>query len=223
MDEKLTKLEQKLCYTFEDKQNLLEALTHSSYLHQHPDNTSNERLEFLGDSVLGLVISFWLFQSFPGESEGKLSLLRSQLVSGRALYKLALKLKLEEHLLAGAEFQDQEVVRKRCLASAIEALLGGVYLDGGYEAAREMVMRFWQPLFASLHTHQNYKNLLQQEIQKAGRELPVYQLVASSGSPSAPVFEIRLLLDGIEQTRGRGRTKKMAEQIAALRYLKRKP
>ncbi|MDD5092604.1 MAG: ribonuclease III [Candidatus Wallbacteria bacterium] len=221
MSGNISDLQDKISYRFRSPELLENALVHSSFANQNPGLESNERLEFLGDAVLELTVSSELYRRFPSSDEGQLSIMRSQLVSQKALSRIAQRIGLSDHLQLGQEFKNFESPQRRFLSSCLEALIGAVYLDSDYASAGNLILRIWQPMFQSLKQKQNYKNQLQQDLQQQGRPLPLYELVTIFGSPTAPVFEIRLILDGREVSRGKARNKKTAEQIAALRCLKK--
>jgi ribonuclease-3 len=197
-----------------------QALTHSSYAHETGNVQSNERLEFLGDAVLGLVVSEHLFRAFPQFSEGKLTLMLHNLVNEQALAKLARGLNLGAYIrfgkgeLAGKGFKKQSL-----LADALEALLGALFLDLGYSLAAPLVLNLFQPLLTELKKEDflfiDYKTLLQERCQLQGEEIPVYEIVSEYGPPHARTFAAVVKVAGKIMGRGRGKSKKEAEKAAA--------
>jgi ribonuclease-3 len=225
----LPELEEALGYEFKDKELLKNALVHKSYLHQAPDFYlgSNERLEFLGDSVLGLIVSTDLFVSRPELSEGRLTALRGALVRKNTLAELAAPLMLGDYLfLSRGEEAAGGRTRDSNLARLVEAILGAVYLDGGLEAAeaawnRILVERSDERMLAVLSG--DYKSQLQQLAQAHARLTPAYRLVKTSGPEHAKEFHVEVLVGERTLGSGAGRSKQLAEQAAAeaaLTYLR---
>src|SRR4051812_46836394 len=188
-------LEEKLGYQFRNRSLLLHALTHRSWSVEHrdasPARTDNERLEFLGDSVLGFVVSEALLASFPDENEGQLSQRKAHLVSSNHLHACALLVNLGEFLLLGkGEEQNGGRARRTVLANAFEAVIAAMHLDGGLEPVRDLIRRTVlaehsegeQPGAA---TSLNYKNVLQEEAQARGLPIPRYTIVDTSGPEHA--------------------------------------
>ena len=202
-------------YTFRDGELLRRALTHPSV-----GKNDNQRLEFLGDAVLQYLMSDALYREYPENREGGLTHLRALLVCEAALSQVAAKLGVGEALIMD---RGEELTGGRekpsVLCDAMEAILAAVYLDGGMEAAREVVNRCW-PSPEEVHRPlQDSKGELQEYLQRNGGETPTYEITGQSGPPHDPVFEAAVYSRGAELARGTGNTKKRAEQAAAVRAL----
>ena len=214
------KLSKKLNYQFSDPTLLTEAITHRS---KHSIN--NERLEFLGDSILGYVISSELFQRFPQAREGQLTRGRAVLVKGEALAELALELELGDYLHLGpGELKSGGHRRKSILADAMEAIIGAIYLDGGLEAAKKHILSIYADKLQSLSLEEvgkDPKTQLQEYLQARKQPLPNYEVVATTGSDHEQVFEISCRIKLLARTvKGTGRSRRKAEQMAATKALK---
>ncbi len=222
---RLTELCQKIGYQFKDLELLSQALRHSSYVHEHPGEAaaSYERLEYLGDAVLELVISQILYESFPAASEGELSKARSSVVNEARLAVAARRLELGAYLLLGRGEQNQGGRDKpSLLADAVEAIAAAVYLDGGLEPARRVLLGLLgEAARASLEKtpHKDPKTRLQELVQEALHITPQYQLSGSSGPDHAKTFTVTLFIADKEVATGSGNSKKEAEQNAARRGL----
>jgi len=208
-------------HTFTESGLLVEALTHRS-----AEGANNERMEFLGDAVLDLVVSDILYRRRPQASEGELSRLRASLVKGATLAELADSLGISDHLVLGAgEKKSGGHRRGSIMAGALEAIFGAVYLDAGFAAADRVVRRVFEPLTAELPDLEDLKDAktrLQELVQAEGRPLPVYELEHVSGKAHRQVFEVSCRLDSDElYTVGKGLTRRDAEQQAAARMLDR--
>ena len=210
-------LEQKLNYAFRDQELLETALTHSSYANEHRSE-SNERLEFVGDSVLGLVTAAWLFSTYPDMPEGKMTRLRAELVCEQSLREVAEKLDLGAYLRLGrGEEASGGRTRPSILADCVEALIAAMYLDGGLEpAARFITGHILTKLSDSAASLQrDWKTELQELIQqKPGRSLS-YSMIGESGPDHMKSFTAAVSMNGSVIGSGDGRTKKEAEQAAA--------
>lgn len=214
----MKKLEEKLGYTFRNKDLMLHALTHSSYANEHRGSglTSNERLEFLGDSVLGMVVADYLFRTHPDMPEGELTRTRAALVREGSLYEVACGLELGAYLRLGkGEDAGGGRTRPSILADATEAMLAAVYLDGGLEAARAMIQKFILDQEQEKAVDRDYKTALQELVQRTPGQPIAYQLVDELGPDHARVFVMEVSVGGQPVGQGRGRTKKEAEQLAA--------
>jgi len=209
----LIALSERLGYHFRDRRRLLEAFTHAST----GGAFSYERLEFLGDRVIGLVVAEMLFRHFPKEAEGALARRHAELVRQDTLARVAGELKLADHLrLSPGEVEAGGRANPALLADACEALLGAIYLDGGLAPARLLIEQQWQPLLeAALQPPQDNKTALQEWAQGSGLPLPHYLEVSRTGSAHEPLFTVRVIVEGAEQAQGQGRSKRMAEQAAA--------
>src|ERR1700683_3107965 len=210
---------EKLAYEVRNAALFSAALTHRSV-----SGANNERLEFLGDAVLNLLIAERLFRTFPAASEGDLSRLRSRLVSGESLAQVAAALGLGEALhLGSGELKTGGFRRKSILADALEALCGAVYLDGGLEAARRVVAALFSARIAALPAPESLKDAktrLQEYVQAQGLALPTYAVERVEGAPHEHTFWVRCELGGLGRAaQGRGSTRRGAEQQAAARLL----
>lgn len=211
-------LEKSIGYSFQDKKLLNTALTHSSYANEIKKGCkSNERLEFLGDAVLSIVVSDYLFNRFH-MAEGDLSKLRAALVCEKSLCKLAAGIGLGDYLLLGkGEEQMGGRSRSSILADAFEALIAAIYQDGGLEAARGFILPFITEALDNDRdlSFKDYKTLLQEIVQKNPQELLTYVLVEESGPDHDKQFHVEVHLNSNVIGRGIGRSKKNAEQLAA--------
>ena len=219
-DSPAARLCEKINYQFSDPGLLVEAITHRS---KHSIN--NERLEFLGDSVLGYVISSELFRRFPMAREGAMTRGRAVLVKGDTLAELALIMGLGNYLQLGpGELKSGGFRRKSILADAMEAIIGAIYLDGGLDAAREHILNIYSHKLETLSLEdvsKDPKTQLQEIMQARKKPLPVYEVVATSGSDHEQVFEVVCKVrDFPEVARGSGRSRRRAEQDAAKKMLK---
>lgn len=215
-------------YVFRRPELLEEALTHRSYINElkAKGGRDNERLEFLGDAILALIISQYLTATFPNDSEGELSKKKARLVSEVSLAKAARELNLGRFLRLGrGEERTQGREKNSLLANALEALIAAVYLDGGLEAAQALARRTLSGVFQELKEvngvdyTQDYKTQYQEWCQKHFDALPRYVTVCESGPDHQKTFEVQLVIKGEVTGVGTGRTKKEAEQMAAKRAL----
>jgi len=192
---------------------LEQALTHPSAA----GKTTYERLEFLGDRVLGLVVADMVYRGYPAEPEGALARRFAALVRKEALARIAEAIGLSAHLrVSRGEAEQGGLASSNLLADACEAVIAALFLDGGFEAARLFVERWWRPLLAEQTVPpQDMKTALQEWAQGRGLPLPVYRLVGQEGPPHDPVFDIEVSLPGREPARGRGRSRRAAEAAAA--------
>lgn len=211
-------LEKKIGYTFQKKKFLRIALTHSSYANELKQNVeNNERQEFLGDAVLSIVVSDFLFNG-PYLSEGDLTKLRASLVCEKSLCDFARRIDLGSYLQLGrGEEQTGGADRPSILADAFEALIAAIYLDGGIEAARGFVLPFVRQATGKEESQgfQDYKTILQEIVQQSPGEVLGYVLVDESGPDHDKRFEVEVRLNSNVIGRGVGRSKKSAEQLAA--------
>ena len=211
----LSKLEEIIGYKFNDKQLIIEALTHKSY--KKPYN--NERLEFLGDAVLDLIVGEYLYSKFPTKDEGTLSKIRASLVNEGGFAKLAKVLKLGEFLfLSTAEENNKGRTKKSLLSNAFEALMGAVYLEGGLEKTRDIAVKLLEENYPKIDLDslcKDYKTSLQELTQAVYGTTPTYTLVGSTGPDHDKVFEVAILLNNKEIAKAKGKSKKEAQQDAA--------
>jgi len=219
-----TELQRQLDYVFRDLGLLTLALTHPSVAHEQglPLQT-NQRLEFLGDAVLQLVLTRELYEKFPDSGEGPLTKARAKLVNRRSLAERARHLNLGQHLmLSRGEELSGGRNRGSALADAFEALLGAVFLDAGFEAARDFILRQFLAAFGELSvipTLENPKGELQELLQSFSSEAPRYHVASATGPDHDREFECTVHHAGVELARGRGKSKKAAESEAALAAL----
>jgi len=215
------RLRQRVGYAFSRPELLAQALTHRSYGTPH-----NERLEFLGDGVLNCVVAAELFERFGDLPEGDLSRLRAHLVRQEALHQVAQNLGLGEHLRLGeGELKSGGAARPSILADALEALVGAVFLDGGFAAARETVRRLYEPLLKDLDPQalaKDPKTLLQELLQARRIPLPQYSVLSTRGAAHQQNFEVECHIPQLSvRTTGSGSSRRNAEQEAALRAFER--
>lgn len=224
---KVKSCSKQLGYSFWDIAHLKRALTHKSYANEGKKSYSdhNERYEFLGDAVLELAISDLMMNQFPDSTEGDLSKLRAALVNEKSLAEMARKINLGRYLFLGrGEEQCLGREKESLLADAFEAVLGAVYLDGGFKPAFKIVKVLFNPyLFKAQGTDisKDYKTKLQEESQTLFQTIPQYQLVGQVGPDHDKTFEIKLLIRGELYGSGQGKSKKQAEQMAAFEALKK--
>ena len=219
-----TTLEKALSYRFKNQELLIEALSHSSFVNEQPlkDLRDNERLEFLGDAVLNLVVGHVLMDRFPDINEGDLSRLRAQIVNESQLASIARAIELGPFIQLGkGEIQTNGREKNSILANTLEALIAAVYLDGGFNAAFEFIVaQFETPLNieAVPGMQGDYKSRLQELVQVTSTHIPQYQIIEESGPDHDKTFHTRLCVGDI-QTEGVGKSKKLAEQDAARKGL----
>jgi len=215
-------LEKRLGYGFQNKNLLLQALTHRSYVFENEDRElrHNESLEFLGDAVLGFLVSARVFLRYPDLSEGELSKIKARLVRAENLAKLAEAIELGEFILMSRGEEKNGGRRKRTIiADAYEAVLGAVYLDGGTAVASECLSRQMTAFFEDMDirelTSADYKSALQERLHDLGRSEPLYQVVDEIGPDHLKTFVIQVVADGEILAEASGGTKKEAQQAAA--------
>lgn len=216
----LEAIEEKLGYVFENKDFLVQAFIHRSFINEYRFGPlqHNERLEFLGDSVLGLVVADYLFHRLPDHPEGQLSQLRSRLVDATSCAQYLQKLALGEHILLGkGETMTEGRTKPSILADAFEALLGALYLDGGLGVMKSFLLFHFETEFEAAigSPPRNYKAELQDLSQKQYQKTPVYKVVDETGPDHAKVFHVMVFVNEKEAGIGMGASKKEAEQRAA--------
>jgi ribonuclease III len=222
----LSTFQARLGYAFRDGDLLRLALTHPSVAHETgTPSPHNQRLEFLGEAVLQLVLTRELYERFPAFDEGPLTKARAKLVNRRTLAEHARILGLGAHLiLSRGEEINGGRERASTLADALEAVLGAIFLDGGFEAAREFILREFGPAFGKLNVLpiiENPKGELQELLQARSPAAPEYHVISATGPDHDRVFECTVQHEGVELARGSGKSKKAAESDAALAALKK--
>ncbi len=217
-------LQEKLGYKFNNVKLLEHALYHSSYANEvRGAITSNERLEFLGDSVLSVIVASYLFENFKSIPEGELTKLRASLVCEKSLCGFSREIGLGEFLHLGrGEEKGGGRERDSILADAFEAVLAAIYLDGGMENAQKFVLRFVLPELSHRddEVFKDYKTALQEIIQRNPEENVTYHLIGEAGPDHAKIFEVEVHLNSNVIGKGKGKNKKQAEQMAAKEALK---
>ncbi|HUD45379.1 MAG TPA: ribonuclease III [Candidatus Baltobacteraceae bacterium] len=222
----LNALQAEIQYQFRDLDLLRLALTHPSVAHEQGRTVRhNQRLEFLGDAVLGLALTRELYEKFPNVSEGPLTKARAQMINRRTLAEQARQIGLRDQLILGRG-EEANLGRNRAsaLADAFEALIGAIFLDGGFDEARAFVLRSFRRAFGeltSIPTLENPKGELQELLQGQSPEAPEYQLVCTSGPDHDREFECVVTHGGVELGRGAGKSKKAAQSEAATAALKK--
>jgi ribonuclease III len=222
----LSVLQAEIQYQFRDAALLRLALTHPSVAHEQGRMVQhNQRLEFLGDAVLGLVLTRELYDKFPNVSEGPLTKARAQMINRRTLAEQARQIALQNHLIL-SRGEEANLGRSRASASAdaFEALIGAVFLDGGFDAARAFVLRSFHRAFGELNdipTLDNPKGELQEKLQAKSPDAPQYEMIRATGPDHDRDFECVVSHAGIELGRGLGKSKKAAESEAAIAALKK--
>ena len=212
-------LEAAIGYRFKNISLLQNALTHSSYANERWHNSllSNERLEFLGDAILGMTVAKFLYLSFPDRPEGELTRMRADMVCEQTLAKVAAKIELGRHLLLGnGEEQGGGRTRNSILADAVESVIAAMYLDGGQEAAQQFIEKYILVEVPVKRLHNaDYKTALQELVQQKKNQVLSYGLIGESGPDHDKKFDVEVKLNGTVIGVGSGSSKKRAEQDAA--------
>jgi ribonuclease-3 len=221
------RIEKAAGYTFQDADLLRKALTHSSHAYENQPRgvQDNELLEFLGDSVIGLATAEYFYRALPGRSEGELSKLKASSTSTLALARQAQRIKLDKAVLLGrGEEKSGGRTKSSILAGAFEALVGAIFLDGGFDAARTFIHRLLAPTLKPIRTEtfkiNNYKSALQELFQKSDLPAPCYRTVSAKGPEHRKTFLVEVLAGNRPLARAKGTSKKSAEQRAAQKALK---
>ena len=223
----LEELQNRIGYQFHETGLLRTAVTHSSYVKEHADSgESNERMEFLGDAFLDAVIGEELYVSLPDREEGFLSQMRSVLVCEDALAKEAVRLELGQFLrLGNGEERNGGRSRKSILADAMEAVIGAVYIDGGFESVKTMILDLFGDMVADVEIGKSvpvdYKTALQEKLQQNGRIDIRYRVIGETGPDHDKTFTVQLEINGQPETTGEGKSKKKAEQQAARKMMEK--
>ncbi len=219
MTRAVSELQNLIGYTFKDSELLREALTHSSVKKKE----NYERLEFLGDRVLGLVIAELLYKRFPQESEGDLARRLASLVQGATVAMLAGQIFLADFIvLSDSERDSGGAEKENILADVFEALIGAVYLDGGLPPCRDLITRQWSGVLdRMIRPPQHPKTQVQEWAQGRALPLPAYEVLEQSGPDHAPVFEVEIRVEGFKPLRAQGRTRQEAEKEAANKFIEK--
>ena len=223
----LLQLEQKIKYSFSDKELLINAVTHSSYIKEHSkEHKSNERLEFLGDAFFDAIIGEELYKIFPHQEEGFLSRVRASLVCEKSLAIAARKIDLGIHILMGnGEEKSGGRERESILADTMEAIIGAIYLDGGFVSAKSVVLDIFHDVIEDAkngkYIIRDYKTALQEKLQHDGTTDIKYVLIKETGPDHDKTFKVQLIVNGKPETTGEGKSKKQAEQHAAQAMIER--
>ncbi len=213
----MSDLEEQIGYRFKDQALLKTALTHSST----GAKANYERLEFLGDRVLGLVVAETLYQKFPNEPEGHLAKRLAALVQGRFLAEISREMQLGQYI----EFSDAEKSaggdeNDNILADVFESLIGALYLDSDYKTCRDLITRLWDDRFDTMKTPpQHPKTAVQEWAQSKNLPLPKYKIVDQSGPDHAPIFDVELCVDGYAPVKAQATSRQEAEKLAAAAFL----
>lgn len=223
----LAVLQQTLGISFNNPSLLEQALVHSSYINENPASASNERLEFLGDAILGLIIAEKLYNDLPHATEGEMTRLRSALVRGKTLARVARAISLGDHLYLG---KGEEVSGGRQkpanLAGALEAVIAAFFLDRGLSATEDFILRLFGKELqktVSQGVEVNYKSQLQELLQSSKQQAPTYRVVEARGPDHDRTFTVEVIVDGTVLGTGSGKSKKTAETEAARSALERLP
>jgi len=226
LEENIPKIEKILGITFDDKNLIYAAFTHSSFLNEFKKASlmTNERLEFLGDSVLNLIITQFLLQKYPDFDEGDLTALRSSLVSAPSCNDFVMKLALHPFLLVGRGEQIIDSNRRTSiLADFFEAILGAIFLDKGFEKSRSFFFSHFQEMLEEKLSSPstNFKALLQEYVQKTSHEVPSYKILSEEGPDHDKNFTVGVYIDNTLFGQGSGPSKKIAQQLAAQEAIKK--
>ena len=220
-EEKLRPLEEIIKYNFQDKNLFFKSLIHTSASKEKI--SSMERFEFLGDRVLGLIISEELFNRYRNLKEGELSKKYSFLVQRSTCAIIAKKINLEDFITLGKSENTNKQIKKSILSNIMEALIGAIFLDSNYETTQKIVIRLWNEIFVSLEKENNLlnpKSDLQEKILSMKKKLPVYNLISTQGEDHNPSFTISVSVDGFKPVKAVGNSKQDAEKKAAEKMLK---
>lgn len=220
----LSKLEESLGYVFQNKELIRTALSHTSYANETYKDTlrSYERLEFLGDAILGFATAEYLYHTFPTKQEGELTKIRAELVCEKNLAEVAHQIGLGDYLLLGnGEEQGGGRNRASILCDVMEALIAAAFIDGGTQAAQGIVTRLIIPMLSKVLNTHDYKTELQELVQRKRDQVLAYELIGEQGPDHCKEFTVRVLLNGEEVGRGAGTSKKRAEQAAAAQAIQK--
>ena len=216
-DEAIATLEKRIGHAFASRDRLKRALTHSSATRNSGDYSHYERLEFLGDRVLGLCLAEMLYETFSNAREGELSVRLNTLVSGNTCAEIADEIGLHEYIVAGADVKQLRGKRMKSVrADVVESLIAAIYLDAGLAAAQDFVRSFWQNrLDGAEAANRDSKTALQEWAHSRSYETPRYEVIDQTGPDHDPVFTVTVHIEGVQGETGKGRSKRTAEQKAA--------
>jgi ribonuclease-3 len=221
MDKKqLFRLQDTLGYRFNDMELLIEAFTHASVADERLQ--SNERLEFLGDSILGLVICKKLFDQFPEYLEGDLTKIKSMLVSRKTCARIVNDINLTDFVKVGKGMESTKAISGSIAAGIFESIIAAIYIDGGFESAQDFILKMYESLLETVDAdshHENFKSLLQQTAQRIFAATPIYELLDEKGPDHNKCFEVDAIIGHRHFPSAWGHTKKEAEQNAAYKAL----
>ena len=219
--EKLGSLFQKIKYNFKNIVFCVNALTHSSY-NSKKNKQNYQRLEFLGDRVLGLIISEAIFKKFKNEEEGKLSKRFSNLVSKKALIEVSKEIELHNTINTSKEYIDKIKITDSMLADSLEALIGAIYIDSNFEEVKKVVLNLWSKKLSSQEKPPvDAKSFLQEWCLSKKKKIPVYKILEKSGPDHKPTFLVELRIENFQKVKGEGSTKKKAEIDAAQKIIEK--
>lgn len=213
----MDKIEESIGYIFKDKNLLKKAMTHTSYAYENKVD-SNEKLEFLGDSILEFISSKYLFKNYPKLQEGEMTKVRAAVVCEKSLYKIATLHNFSDFLYLGRSEKMSNSIKKALIADSVEAVIAAIYLDGGLEPAQKFILENIKEKieFASQNVGmKDYKTVLQEELQKNGEVMIKYNLLKEEGPDHAKTFTVNVECDGEKLAVGVGKSKKKAEMEAA--------
>jgi ribonuclease-3 len=215
----LKELEEILEYQFEDIHYLERAMTHSST----NDDYNYQRLEFLGDRVLGLIMADALFREFKKENEGGLAKRHTALVQGATCFEMGQKINIGDFIiLSNSEKEAGVHLNENIIADVVEAMIGAIYVDGGYEEAQRVVLKLWGNIIKTLEkAPQDPKTELQEWVQARNLDLPIYEIIDKQGPDHAPKFVIQLKIDGFDFVTAEGTSRRQTEKMAAKMMLKK--
>jgi ribonuclease-3 len=212
---KFTKLEKCLDYDFKDKNLIIEALTHKSFKKPY----SNERLEFLGDAVLNLIVGEFLYKKFPNSDEGELSKMRASLVNEQGFTKLAIKINLGDYIfLSNAEDRNKGRDKPSILSDAFEAIMGAIYIESNLYTVEKIILKLLESVYETINLDNlfsDYKTALQEVTQAKFGSIPIYKLESATGPDHKKEFEISIWIDNKHYGNAKGKSKKIAQQAIA--------
>lgn len=217
MEKDLKKFEEIIGYTFKDKNLLKNALTHTSYAYEF-EVKSNERLEYLGDSILEFVSSEWLFKNYKNLTEGEMTKVRATAVCENSLFEIAKRHNFSDFLFLGKSEKANHNIKKAILADSVEAVIAAIYLDSGLEPAKKFILDNLKEVIENASHHvgdKDYKTVFQEKLQVHGDIKIVYTIVKEEGPDHDKLFTAKVEVDGKELAQGKGRSKKLAEMEAA--------